>query len=603
MKVPTLEAPKINNRPIGAEYSNLDYRSGVEDIAKGIGDFGQSADKILERHDKALAEADTTQASTGLGELQRDGNSALLGESSPLGQTPGFLSLRGEEAVKNSAPTLEKLQKLRDKISEERMQNPRQRRLFDRDSQKIFEGFRSKVEGHTSTEFQAARKSEAVARLQESMRSVGVDPFDEKEIARQETLLTGPIHANSDSEEQANAALNKWRGDVAKLQLDTLDRLNDWKGAQELYEKKKGLLGADAPKYLAAIGKMRNEVEAEQKKDAIISMSRDFDTGFVSSSAAEDALTKLEDGPLKDEVRKRLEHQLIVEDGRKKEVITEARRHARAQYNVGGLSSVPRTERDHLNQLDPDYFGRMEDDADIRYRRHKAEKTGDAAFRREQARINKLALQHFLAKPPEERASLNVDDEYMGQGVDDVGLGDIKVKQRQAKDSVDKTFHVGETEFWQTVKAKSKGVLKTDDQMTAQEGYTRDWYQRYRREHDGKEPTRQEMLDFAEQSVAEEVTAEPWYRRDKREYPAERWQRQQKDRTVPAPTSAPAGKAPKTAAPAADDDGLVVPLVNDELVVPLSKLSRAERAKQLARDGLTREEGARKLLEEGYSAP
>lgn len=476
MRIPVSDGPRAQTRPIGTPFSNTNFDTGQGEVSRGIGELGTGIDRAAHYVAQAEDKANALAANDLVTQFQHDTTTELVGDTGApstvaapgkLGETgeqgfsrptsrPGFLSSRGKAAFEQSGDALSRLEKRRQKIAESAT-NDKQRALFMQHSASLFEGARARVEGHTAEQLHAAEAASIEGRKAETLRDISSAYSDDKWSAQQAAGVEQVIRAFALSPEDAQAKAAAWQSDVAKMRLEKFLAAKDAKGAENLFAAVKDKLEPHvATRFEKDIGAVRLDREADAKADALVKGSRSPD-GRFDAKTAYDQVDGITDSDLANEVRVRVQRREMVEDRLWADHVKDVGTKAYQQHNIGGFGSIPGPLKQELNRVDPALYDRLKDDAARKYRQSKQD--GGAA-RREQAMLNRIGLQDFMARPPASRADADVDLEYAGMGLDEVGIGAIRVKQRLAKEAIRKDGAESESEFVRQAKASAVKIVR-----------------------------------------------------------------------------------------------------------------------------------------------
>lgn len=335
-EIPYQAEPQVAARPIANAYGRQNFDTGLEKVATGLQQVGDTVEK---QYQLAKAKADAVAANDAVAQYQHDNTTAFYGDSRQGAAAPNELApgeaasqqsldrvwsdenkspapqplsrLRGKAAAEGSVDTLDWLEKRRLEIAE-KLSNDKQRELFLQHSQDMFEQSRSRAEGHVSSEIQQAEVASLEGRKQVALTDIANNFADEKSVAEASAAVATTLHAFALSPEDGQAKVAAWNAEVAKVRLNQFFATKDWKGAQALFSKVKEQLGPQAPQFEKAIATLREDQQAEGAAAQLIERATDPENRRVNPNKAFAELDSIEDVPLRDEVRKRLEQRVAV---------------------------------------------------------------------------------------------------------------------------------------------------------------------------------------------------------------------------------------------------------------------------------------------------
>lgn len=543
MRIPTLDEVSVGQRGITGAQPNLvapDYSvaQGIQAVGQGVQSAAQGVSRMIAEAEATRKQADAVVDAQAMIDLERETTNELYGNSDRTvvqadgkpadgESTRGFMQLKGLEAHNQAADALARLEKRRAEI-ENRLTTPEQKQRFNAKSKDAYENARRQIEGHVGTEFQRAKLSTLDALQDETLRAVFADPEGSgtgRQFGQVETL----INELGLSPEAKAAASDEWRAKFVTTQISAQLSRDDIDGAQSRLDGQKKLLGERSERIQDAIDKARRGRDRDEKNafvaNAVSDMlkaSREPD-GYVNEATAVANLQKLPADKV-EEVLPLLNRQLVIESKRKEQDIENWKHQARGLFNEGGMQAIPGTLYEKLNRYDPDYLGGLMDKEATAIRRARAHSKGgasSAAMRREESTADKLAERLFLSMPADERASASVDQflaskELAGKPVSELGKAQLMVRQRQAKDSVDKGF-AGDEKAFATEAATAvsklrvgKKPLSPEDQVTAY-AFATARYQDWLAQNPGKKPTEEQKRAMINDLMVKKATGEGWF--------------------------------------------------------------------------------------------
>lgn len=513
-RIPVIDAPSVNARPVGTNYSNLNHDTGSEALSRGLASIDEANARVAKAREAAKQRADVTQVTEAEAALTRDANAAMHGDADAakrgasipglwgvdatdgkktVAMPNGYMALRGKAAMEASTQTLEFLEKRRAEI-EASLINPEQKQLFRLRSGGLVETARKQVNHHFAAQQRVAEEAATQARAAEAMRGIAFN-YDNDEVAEKHAVsVEGPIRALASTPEEGEMKVAAFRAAAVKARLDQYLANNRIAEAEQLYEREKGRLGTDADEYAKKFGPLKVAGNAEHIAEGLINHPKlRMENGRFNMNEALkqiDAHIPADNVELRDEAKRRLRDRVLFDDKKWDEDTKEISRQAFGSYNTGGWRGIPETLKQDLNRRDPSLYNRLKEDSEQRYRRWKAEKDGDTAARQRQKEMDRLALLQFMQLPAEERAKADVQELYLGRNVSEVGLAAIGVKKREAQTSVEKGMAAAEGEFIREASA-SAGTSLRGDALKTYEAEARIAYNDHIR-RTGKEPTLEE---------------------------------------------------------------------------------------------------------------
>jgi hypothetical protein len=517
-RIPIMGINETGARPVGTPYvsgpsgdDSAAVARGVREAGAALGNIGSEvarqigaeSNKRDEATRRAKHRADVVAANNALTGLQHDLNSSMYGDAQAArapdaewagmpGDRPaarGFLAERGQSAAATSVPTLEWQEKRRQHWGSQ-LKTPEQRALFEAESTKLRESYRVQVERHTTGQIREAEEASVKAREETALREVANNYADEATVRQQVAGAVGPMSALALSKEDADAKVAALESKVAQVRLERYLGDSDWKGAEQLFERDKAKLGAAASTYEKRIGDVKRIAVASQVAADATAVSVDERGRVDLGLALERAEALAGDDPLvRKEVRAQV-HERALRAEQSYDADTERlSKQAHAIFNERGFAGIPPALKAQLNERNPALYERLKDDAERKVRQRRSDV---ADQRRQQSEANTLAMQDFMARPADERATLDISSTYAGSGANAVGMGALKVKQREAVDSVTRGEAASETEFVRQAKAAAAGIVTGKDAGKLLEAEAAlafsDFVQRNKRK-----PTREEM--------------------------------------------------------------------------------------------------------------
>lgn len=531
------------------------YRQGFGPVTfgAGLGEGLQAGGKELE------AFARKEQQKHDLARVQE--GQALLGEwraRNLFDEQQGYLRKKGKDALGQQDKYLADWDSTVAAITSN-LANDDQRRAFETEATAQKEQVQRQMSGHALQQADALADGTYKAVLDTATSEAANAYTDPVAVAEARHTGIAAVLARRKAEgwnpEQTDAQLRSF---TTGLHLSVVDRMvaaGDGEGAQR-YLQTHGheIDGTARARVDRQVEVAKLGTEAERKAAAIVATARTEVTGWVDSDKALALVDDVPEGPLRDEVRQRVEHRVVVADHEKARDVDEHFKAAYTAYLKGGLGAVPAQLKTWLVERAPEKWDQLRDDAERRYRMSKADKS---EARRLQAEVNRVALLDFMSRPTEERAALDVEGVYGATGVDPSGLGALKVRQRQATDALQKGAGVKEAEFIRDANAEAAQLLKGNKAKAKEfEAEMRLEFDDFQAQNK-RPPNREEAQQIRAAALTEVVKERAWlWDTTERAYQRRARERQQ------APGAAPAPAAATPAAPPAP--GRMVPVISPD---------------------------------------
>lgn len=527
------------------------------------GAVSQVSGQALQIYERERQRADATRTAQLETEFQTSANRLL----------DDLLAKRGEEAFAAEQAVLGELGKLRDGLLEKAA--GLEREAQEKTSAKLsalFEAARRNANGHVVKQRNVAMADTVRAREASVLDALARNFDDPKGRAEQMAAAEEVIGALSPTAEGRAQERAEFRQKAHVVVLERYLSARNVEGAKAYMAQVRGELGAAASEVEKQLAAVERDTEAEREAMKIAEAAADRRTGWVDEGLALAAVDALPAGPLKDEVRSRVEHRVGVSDGIRKAEVDKRFRWAFTAYRKGGLGAIPPTLRQWLEEHAPEHMHRLEED---RERRRRQAKSDRSEARREQAEANLLAKHDFMQREPSERAALDVEATYGGTGVNELGLAAIKVAQRVTTENLKSGRAMKEAEFIRDAEARALGPI-TDKRE--REEFLAEMRIQYNEEPETPSPERSKQLIDA--GILEHVSGSWYWRTRERGFERSRRLRMEGGEAEP---------------------GADRPL--DPRVRPgagLGRPTKAERVRQLAGEGRKTNEIVGIMQAEGY---
>lgn len=575
--IPVLDSSSVAQRPIGANLSNQNYDTGVREVAHAIGGLGEVAQEAYQRANGVAANNAVSQLEAEV-TSNTDGSGTGVGGKQE-GEKP-FMATRGMEAAARSEETMAKLNTRRKELAAT-LSNDEQRALFYQHSRPLLQGTRRRVEAHVAKERHAAEVASIEGRMATSLQSIANNYSDEGGTASQASAaVEQTLRAFALSPEDAEAKVLAWRGRVAETRINRYLGAKDWKGAQDLFAVAKDSM-PEAGRYQKQIDAVRKDGVADSMAHKLVDDNLAHD-GRVDVATALEELEKSDekDVDVRDEARRRLKQLATERDAAWETETKRVSSEAFTAYNSGGWRGIPGQLKLDLNERNPALYDRLKDDSERKYR---SRRLGDAEARREQAEIDRVARNDYLALPAADRAKQDLDEFLAGRGVSDGMASELKVHKRTAGETVQRGEVSSETSYKAQAKAAANGVVKGKTRQKAFEAEALLEYSRLTQQL--KHAPSKAEADEAIGKLLEKAMTDPGFFGPSEEFEFERRARERREgKPERSPAEAPkAGPAPTPAA------------------APASRLPVADRVRQLRRGGKSNKEIADTLNAEGYT--
>lgn len=159
--------PSVATRPVGTNYSNLDFRDGTETLQRGIGAVGAGVDAVSKANAEAKSKADALVEAEAAYQLDARAQARLT----------QFRQAKGLKAAETSADLFKGLEKDRDEVAKGIGSASARQRFLARSFESLT-AYRRNGEGHVSAQLGAAREETLNAREGQAigLAESGADP-------------------------------------------------------------------------------------------------------------------------------------------------------------------------------------------------------------------------------------------------------------------------------------------------------------------------------------------------------------------------------------------------------------------------------------------
>lgn len=505
MKIPGFESGQVRQRPVGTDYTNLDFRDGTSTLTQGIGALTQGVENVqtvLEaRAQKVREKAIAAASDAGFAQAQEKTTNELHGYdeapvSKPEGSTSidtltvedlataggpgkhvaGFLDTRGNEAYEKAGDTTTRLQKYYDSLLAAAPNEETKAHLAKR-LDVLKASVHQQIAVHEGQQLQVAEQASTKALLDTTLRTAGNLYNDDKAL---EPFVADALASlkRSSLPEEFDAKKTEYLAQVSKVMISKYIAAGDLDGAEQRLKTDEKVLGDDAPKVMellktkkAAAEKKATELSAEAIASRTADKARN-PYGFLEADD-ENKLRDAVDGvyPEKqEEMRAVVERRINAEAERRKTTIQSWTREAKSLRLDGGTAAIYPELREKLKKYNPDYLESVKEDDRRRWEHNQAKKLAGAAAKaadKAQAAANKLALTHMQGLPYAQQATFEQEIGFEGLGLDAQGEADLKKQQQLARNLNEKGFdHAKEALDNDIEKAATLKVLKGEDPGT-----------------------------------------------------------------------------------------------------------------------------------------
>lgn len=462
MRIPILEAPRAQSRPISTPFSSVNHDTGLGQLAQGASQLvgglqrakAEEAHLIAKTRERASIVA-STEAETELERRATHLNDAVEPESADYEAPPvvGFMQTRGADASRHGAKAHEWLEKQRRAI-EEKLSTPEAKAIYRQRSEQYLLQVRRRMQGHESQQVHEAEVATNAAAMDMGLRTLRSNYADDTLAQQVMNDRSGSLHGLARSPEEGAAAVVKWQAAAYGARIDAALEADDWRTAERLYEKAQPILG-DGGAMAAAITKKRVAVQSEATALEIVQTARRSD-GRPDEAAAFGAVEKLPE-ELRKEARSRVKEYIVEADSAWKQQREDVEREAQAAWNANGrrFSRLPQKMKDRLNEISPEKYTELETKSDALYDRWRRHKDDDAGARRAQAQENEILLTRFQGLPKDEQKATDIDAWLAKQreSADTLGVEKLKKARQSAAEKVDSGQAESEEEFMRDARA------------------------------------------------------------------------------------------------------------------------------------------------------
>lgn len=598
-KVPTYQAG-LRTRPVTTDYERGDHRSGLHDLARGAGQLSQGLQQLDAAQQRTRERAREVDVADNLTAFQSEANAALHGDSLAYKkdgvttgqwgldlaqkdekQMPrGFLAEKGKAAAEKSSQVRAAIERRRKELAE-KIADPQTREEFLSRSGAILNDTTKRVELHVNEQIQAAGEVALKDRLAVGVQSIASNYRDRTAVAEQVTHMDETIQKLAPSEEVARAQMNAWRQTAASTVLDQYLGAGDFRGAEQAFAELEPFLGERAAKYRQSISAVKEDREAEGHAAAIAEEAT-FDDGDFDTEWAIAEVDKLPEGPLRDEVRKRVEHRAMVAEGNWKQTIHSKFSTAFTSYLKGGrtTAAVDPLVKSWLIENAPEEWNKLEmmerhdrDHARAQSRRGAGVKDPRLEAKQRAAYVR---FQADVAQNPDRYAGMT-PEAFTAEWGPELREEDFRAAGGTYA-ATKKADQLGLSEFSGAIREdiKANPALKDKEKAAKYSAFMGNRYREYI-DTNKKKPDAEQIAKWRNEALAKTVETFlgiDFLAPDKYAFEATEEEPEAAAATPPAPASSPPQAKPT--------------------------MDAGARARELKRQGLTREQISEKLTAEGY---
>ena len=463
MKVPTLEQPR-DTRPVSTSYSNLDQRTGLDSLAKGLEQAGAGIGRLAEVQDlaakKAKAEAWDTAEAIAVTDWERRHTIRTIGDENNPKAPPGLFQLHGMEAQASAGGVLTKLDDDLEEVSRGLATQEQRQRFKQRMTPRLIAA-KNSIESHAGRERRVAAETASAGLADTLLRAIPQRATPEF-VLTQGAEYEQTVRALQRSPEEGDAKVAQWneRAAIEAMNTHLATAEQDPNAAQVALDAFTPMLDARAVReYQGKIDAFRGDALVLGAARQVAASSVDAD-GWMQEGpalkaaekwAAEHGLTARQDEALQGKTALEVRKNHAARDERYKAISSQVHQ----TVNARGWWGTPDVEKKLLNKVNPPLYDALEARARTEAKQAKQSKAQAA---REQALIDALAMQAYqkIEGGAAARAAINIRESPLFVGVSrpdgigaakGLGLGAIEVLQAKDKEMVKKGHGMGADAF------------------------------------------------------------------------------------------------------------------------------------------------------------
>lgn len=468
MKVPTLEDPR-DTRPISTTYSNLDVRTGLDSVARGMeqagAGIGALASVQAEAAKKARLEGEATAEAMAVSDWERRSTIRTIGDANNPKAPPGFFQLHGVDAQAAAGDVRTKLDDDLEEVARG-LPTPEQQAKFKQRMAPRLMAVGNAIEGHAGQERRVAAETASAGLADTLLRAIPTTPTPEF-VAGQAAAYEQTVRALQRSPEEGDAKVAQWneRAAIEAMNVHLSTAEQDPEAAQVALDAFTPMLDAKAVRtYQAKIDDYRGDAVVLHAARAAAAGSVDADGWMQEGPALEAAQKYAEEHGLTAKQDEALQGKTALEVRRnqaaKKERYDSISSSIYQTVNERSWWGTPAADKALLNKVNPPLYRAFENEA---IREAKQSKQTDAQNAKERHEADRLALLDFRTLEPKERADLKVGEWLVGRGVSKVGAAAINAEQTVVKGQIQKGEAMHETEFRADARAAANKVVRGKD--------------------------------------------------------------------------------------------------------------------------------------------
>jgi hypothetical protein len=227
-------------------------------------------------------------------------------------QGPGFLQMRGMDAVGSSTNAYDALKKRQQDLLNG-LTNDKQRELFQQESDGLLVSSRRRIEDHAAQQIGVGQEDSLKSARATALNTIANNYTDPSVVQQQVSSVIGPAHAllagRPAAEKQFEAEMMQ---DVASTRLNQYIANKDWKGAQTLYSQVKDQLGIKADHFENVINIERDRQQGDAAALQVVNSARK-PNGFIDEAKAVATFEAIPKDTRSDAARVAFDHFLTLE--------------------------------------------------------------------------------------------------------------------------------------------------------------------------------------------------------------------------------------------------------------------------------------------------
>lgn len=402
MKIPEYQPLQVAPQATRLPARGVTSPGGFQELSRAGAELGQGVAQVGAQYDKYQATLEAKAASDADSEYRRYSTDEWSGSVKPAdpnaanpdsyrpwissdggteqgsgGATniPGFSSTRGEAAVGELDPYLERLQKKRNELAEGL--SPRAKELFLKSSQSLYDSDYARAHAHVAQQVEQAKVDSLKANLASAIDAVSRDPDDDERANAFVAQVAGAAWAMRTSDEDGEAKTDAIRAKIAETRAKSLmnnsEDMTDLDQAEAVLKKSKSILEAsplgeearplmkEVERRQLAINQKRELYAADATATRIANEASDPETGWIDDAKAMDLLSKAEVAPgARKALEEKLDHKILQNQRMRKQTIDNAYSGAFSVYlKAENLDAVPVEKRNWLIDHAPEKWDEL----------------------------------------------------------------------------------------------------------------------------------------------------------------------------------------------------------------------------------------------------